>query len=227
MLKKGRRSRREVLPTFMIVLKMNSSCIQKIKRKHKRKFNCKVKKRRCRNRRRKRRVRPVFLNRPKRFRKILSFPITFPTAPCLDPVYPVNPVIPVNPVNPINPINPVKPCKNANDIVIEKECCGNVLIQGKQPEFLIWEADVDSQTTIAQISIFSDAASTDALNVDINGDELKRIIVLPGNTSNFIGQGVKSVRLSVQGNDFTYVEGKYVISTTLQLSAGSSSLNGQ
>ncbi|ANY69098.1 hypothetical protein BBD42_23395 [Paenibacillus sp. BIHB 4019] len=102
-----------------------------------------------------------------------------------------------------------------------------MLVQGKQPEFLIWEADVDSQTTIAQISVFSNATSTDALNIDINGEEQKRIVVLPGNTSNFIGQGVKSVKISVQGNDFTYVEGKYVISTTLQLPANTSTMNGQ
>ncbi len=216
-MKKGRCLKRKVFPSFSIVLKMKSSCMKKCKCKHKRKSHCKAQKRCCGKRGCKRRMYPVFLNHPKRCRRRHSFPIPFPAAPCCTPVTPVTPVIPVN---------PVKPCHKIKEIVIEKECCGNVLFQGKQPEFLIWEADVDSQTTIAQVSVFSNATSTDALNVDINGEEQKRIVVLPGNTSNFIGQDVKSVKVSVEGNDFTYVEGKYVISTTLQLPAKPPPMNG-
>ncbi|MZQ83065.1 hypothetical protein GQF01_13205 [Paenibacillus sp. 5J-6] len=109
------------------------------------------------------------------------------------------------------------PIKCAPNLVVDKECCGNILMQGQQPGFYIWETDVDSHITIAQISIFSSSSSTNALEVRIDGTESKILSVPPGSTINFIGQGTKSIFISVLATEMTYVEGKYVISTTLQV----------
>ncbi|MNQ78855.1 hypothetical protein D3C85_937770 [compost metagenome] len=102
---------------------------------------------------------------------------------------------------------------------INKECCGNILLQGNQPGFRIWEMDVDSRIEVAQISIFSNASSTQALEVDIETNEVdnKRLSIPPGSTINFIGQCVKAITVSSLGDEMGYVEGKYVISTTLQI----------
>ncbi|NOU68318.1 hypothetical protein GC096_30265 [Paenibacillus sp. LMG 31461] len=102
---------------------------------------------------------------------------------------------------------------------INKECCGNILLQGNQPGFRIWEIDVESKIEVAQISIFSSSSSTQAMEVDIethDGDN-KRLSVPPGSTINFIGQSVKAIAISSLGDEMSYVEGKYVISTTLQI----------
>ncbi|BFT70955.1 hypothetical protein PAENIP36_23970 [Paenibacillus sp. P36] len=95
------------------------------------------------------------------------------------------------------------------------------MIQGEQPGFYIWESDVDSNITIAQISIFSSSSSTQALEVKVDGTESKILSVPPGSTINFIGQGTKSIYISAQATEMTYVEGKYVISTTLQVQSES------
>ncbi|GKU79446.1 hypothetical protein L3i20_v238430 [Paenibacillus sp. L3-i20] len=63
--------------------------------------------------------------------------------------------------------------------------------------------------------------STEALEVLIKGDERRRLYVPPGSTTNYIGQGITSVKIPTQGNESTYIEGKYVISTTLQLQTNS------
>lgn len=79
--------------------------------------------------------------------------------------------------------------------------------------------DVDSKIEVAQISIYSSSSSTQALEVDIETDVVdnKRLSVPPGSTINFIGQSVKAITISSLGDEMGYVEGKYVISTTLQI----------
>lgn len=113
------------------------------------------------------------------------------------------------------------PTKCAPNLVVDKECCGNILMQGQQSGFYIWETDVDSNITIAQISIFSSSSSTQPLEVRVDGTESKILTVPPGSTINFIGQGTKSIFISVQATEMTYIEGKYVISTTLQVPSDS------
>ncbi|OPH47128.1 hypothetical protein BC351_11500 [Paenibacillus ferrarius] len=78
---------------------------------------------------------------------------------------------------------------------------------------------MDAAIAVAQLSIYCDSASTDALEVEIEGAEKKHLSVSPGNTNNFIGQGITSIRISSKEQAMTYVEGKYVVSTTLQLQA--------
>jgi hypothetical protein len=102
---------------------------------------------------------------------------------------------------------------------INKECCGNILLQGNQSGFRIWEIDVESKIEVAQISIYSSSSSTQAIEVDIETHDAdnKRLSVPPGSTVNFIGQGVKAIAISSLGDEMSYVEGKYAISTTLQI----------
>ncbi|WP_177245692.1 hypothetical protein [Paenibacillus sp. BC26] len=45
----------------------------------------------------------------------------------------------------------------------------------------------------------------------------KQMLVPPGSTVNYIGQSVTAVLVPAQGSESTYIEGKYVISTTLTL----------
>ncbi|MBH5317861.1 hypothetical protein I6N90_08605 [Paenibacillus sp. GSMTC-2017] len=91
------------------------------------------------------------------------------------------------------------------------------MLQSNQPAFTIWEIDVDSNITVAQVSFYLNSNSTEALEVLIKGEEKKRLYVPPGSTTNYIGQGIRSIKIPNQGNEQTYIEGKYVISTTLQL----------
>ncbi|WP_343223639.1 S-Ena type endospore appendage [Paenibacillus oenotherae] len=113
--------------------------------------------------------------------------------------------------------DPVDPAKKPGNRLVEKECCGNLLIQGKQPGFQIWGAAVELGNRVAQISVYSNPTSTDILEVEIEGTEKGHLYVPPGNTVNFLSQGIQSVKISVQGNEHTYVEGKYVVSITLDL----------
>jgi hypothetical protein len=53
--------------------------------------------------------------------------------------------------------------------------------------------------------------------VEIDGEQVKFMTVPPGNTTNFVGHGVKTVKVSAKGNEQTYIEGKYVITITMHL----------
>ncbi|WP_090573165.1 S-Ena type endospore appendage [Paenibacillus sp. OV219] len=112
------------------------------------------------------------------------------------------------------PIDPVKP---ANNIIIDKECCGSILIQGVQPDFHIWENDVIAMINLVQISITSSASSTQSLEVLIVGSEQKKMTVPPGSTINYIGQRIHAVIIPSQGDEFTYVEGRFAISISIKL----------
>ncbi|WP_144406969.1 S-Ena type endospore appendage [Paenibacillus sp. IHBB 10380] len=165
-----------------------------------------IKKKRSGNRERTRRFSPVFPCPPKPCHRQRSEPRRCTIPHC---------------------IHPADPAKHPSKFVVEKDCCGNILIQGKQLGFQIWEIDVESNINVAQISIYSNSMSTDALEVEIDGAERKYMYVPPGSTTNFIGQGIKSIKISSQGNELTYVEGRYVISTTFQLQANSALVNEQ
>ncbi|SDW61591.1 S-Ena type endospore appendage [Paenibacillus sp. CF384] len=115
----------------------------------------------------------------------------------------------------IHPPDPPK--KHKASYTFDKECCGSILLQGEQSEFQLWELDVLSTQTLTQISIFINDKSTQALEIDVVGITTKHMIVPPGSTVNYIGQSVTAVRVPSQGSDSTYIEGKYVISTTLTM----------
>ncbi|WP_256758287.1 S-Ena type endospore appendage [Cohnella sp. WQ 127256] len=116
------------------------------------------------------------------------------------------------------PVDPVTPVLQPQKLVVERECCGNILLEGNQPGFLIWESDVQSNVTVTQISVYCDSSSTDSLQLEIDGEEKRNMYVPVGNTANFIGQGVHTISISSKGNTtMSLVEGKYVITTTLQL----------
>ncbi|OAS14971.1 S-Ena type endospore appendage [Paenibacillus oryzisoli] len=172
------------------------------------------------------------VTRPKQKKRCYRQPTTRSThsvLPCSRSRYPTNKPKPEWNLNPKLIYNPmVRPCPPPKPphchplpppTTINKECCGNILLQGNQPGFRIWEMDVDSKIEVAQISIYSSASSTQALEVDIETDVVdnKRLSVPPGSTVNFIGQGVKAITISSLGDEMGYVEGKYVISTTLQI----------
>lgn len=171
-----------------------------------------VKKKRCENRRRRRKSRgfPALICPPKCCHRQRPEPGTCPIPHCIDPIHPVH---------------PIDPPKDPSSHAVEKECCGNILVQGKQHGFPIWETDVELNTTMVQVSIYSNPASTEDLKVAIDGEERKHFSVPPGNTTTFIGQGIKLITISSQGNEFTYVEGKYVISMTLHLHVKSAIVN--
>lgn len=94
-------------------------------------------------------------------------------------------------------------------------------------EIPIWEADAATNVVLVQISIYSNPTSSDLLEVEIDGLEKKHIYVMPGNTRNYIGKGIKSINVSAQGNEFTYVEGKYNISSTIELRTNPAPLDEQ
>ncbi|WP_326072542.1 S-Ena type endospore appendage [Paenibacillus alba] len=215
---------KNALLALKVIVVVKSSYVHKSKCK----LTCQKKKNRRKHRRRKRKCFPIFPCPPKCKHKkkpipkrcfipICTFPVT--PVPPVTPITPITPIVPVVPITPIVPVIPVDPPIPSPSIVVEKECCGNILIQGIQPPFLIWEADVDAAITVAQLSIYCDSSSTDALEVEIEGAEKKHLSVSPGNTNNYIGQGITSIRISSKEQTMTYVEGKYVISTTLQLQA--------
>ncbi|AZN42007.1 hypothetical protein [Paenibacillus albus] len=70
---------------------------------------------------------------------------------------------------------------------------------------------------LVQISITSSASSTQPLEVLIEGNEQKKLTVPPGSTINYIGQRVLAVIIPSQGNELTYVEGRYAISISIRL----------
>jgi len=114
----------------------------------------------------------------------------------------------------IDPVTPVLPQARGT---IEKECCGNLLIQGNQEGFRIWESDTDASRNVLTIAIYSSQSSTEAIPVEIVGSEQKRLEIPPGNTVTFIGHNIKSVSIPSTPNVHMYAEGKYVISATLPL----------
>ncbi|CAH1205193.1 hypothetical protein PAECIP111891_02705 [Paenibacillus allorhizoplanae] len=165
--------------------------------------------------------------------------ITHPVLPCSRSRYPTNKSKSEWNLNPkpnikliykpmVNPCPSLKhhhchpsppPTPPAPLTTINKDCCGNILLQGNQPGFRIWEIDVESKIEVAQISIYSSSSSTQAIEVDIETDyaDNKRLSIPPGSTINFIGQGVRAIDISSLRDEMAYVEGKYAISTTLQI----------
>lgn len=139
-----------------------------------------------------------------RMRNRVSYGI-YHTKP-LDPNAPKSSMSPSITVDPV--INVMPPSANR----VEKECCGNILIEGKLSGLQIWETDVDAASTIVQVSVYSNSSSTGELEIEITGDEKRRLNLPPGNTTHFLGQGIRSVSLYSRDNEHTYIEGKYVIS---------------
>lgn len=191
MLKRGKGGKKKLIVSLKIALKVKHACSLKMKRKRLGSLRTRCGKKRMP----KRRPSLILRGPPKHCRSQKTIPWVYPIkVPSIDP-----------------------PIKYASNLVVDKECCGNILIQGQQAGFYIWEMEVDSNITIAQISIFSSSSSTQELEVKVDGTESKILSVPPGSTINFIGQGTKSIYISVQATEMTYVEGKYVISTTLQI----------
>lgn len=226
MLKRRACSRKDALLALKIVLKVNSSCTQT----NKRKTQCKIKKNCSIKRRRRKRIFPVFPYPLQRCRSQQLIPRPCRTPHGMNPVNPHSPPCsfkPIDPVTPVDPIDPPDPVKPPSNIIVEKECCGNLLIQGVQPGFQIWQSDVESNLIVAQITIYCSPASTEAIEVEALGDERKHMYIPPGNTTNFVGQGIKLIKVLTQGNKHTYVEGKYNISTTIHLQPNPAVINEQ
>nr|WP_322348802.1 S-Ena type endospore appendage [Paenibacillus albus] len=171
----------------------------------------------CKRHPRKRRHRPVFPCPPKNHRRCVPVKEMRSISYCPPPQPPPSPPTPPPPLPPIIPVIPIDPVKPANNIIIDKECCGSILIQGVQPDFQIWENDVIAMINLVQISITSSASSTQPLEVLIEGNEQKKLTVPPGSTINYIGQRVLAVIIPSQGNELTYVEGRYAISISIRL----------
>lgn len=207
-LKKRICSRKDTIVALKIVLRINSSHHQKNKRKHK--IKCTARKKNSKKRRCKKVFYPVFPRPPKCHHRHRPMPCSCRVPHCVDPVCPIIPP---------KPCDPVDPPKPSSRLIIEKECCGNILIQGNQPAIQIWAAEVDTNITVVQVGIYCNSTSTDVLEVEIMGEENQHISIPPGNTSNFVGMGITSINVSSQDHHLTFVEGKFNISTTLHLQA--------
>lgn len=215
-LKKRACTKKDSIVALKIVLRINSSHHHKNKRKHKTKHKTKYKTKQCtarkrcsKKRRRKKVCYPVFPRPQKCYHRHRPILCSCRAPHC---VYPVCPIVPPIPCDPVDPPNPSR-------YIVEKECCGNILIQGNQPAIQIWSAEVDTNTTVVQIGIYCNTTSTDILEVEIRGKENEHISIPPGNTSNFVGVGITSVNVSSQDHHLTFVEGKFNISTTVHLHA--------
>jgi len=218
--------RKRTFKVSIFIVKIAPSCRIKNKRKKKckpKQICCRKRKkehsRRCCRRRRRRRS-PIFPLPARCLRKrVKPVPMLVPpheviyrSAPC--PVMPAPPNSPADPIDPVDPITPVIPPVRGT---IDKECCGNLLIQGNQAGFHIWESDANASRNVLTIAIYSSQSSTEAIPVEIEGAEQRRLDVPPGNTVTFIGHNIKSVSIPATPNVCMYAEGKYVISATLPL----------
>jgi len=201
MLKRRICSRKKSVFESMNVLMVKPSFIQI----NKQRVKCIIKKKCCKKRVRRKRCFPIFPRPPRRCHSRRPCPRPWPRPcpipPCVDPI--------------------------SRNTIVEKECCGNLLIQGNQTEFPIWENDGGSNIKVVQITIYSSPTSTDPLDVEIVGTDTKQMHVPPGNTINYIGHDIKSVKVSAAGNEFKYVEGKFVISTTIELHHHTTTVNEQ
>ncbi|RXZ78682.1 hypothetical protein EBB07_25970 [Paenibacillaceae bacterium] len=134
-----------------------------------------------------------------------------------DPAYSTGRAFPAVPAVPADPPIPADPGNPSTGRTVEKDCCGNLLIQGIQPAFQIWETDVEAITNVLQVTIYSSPSSTDTFEVEFDSADKRSMTVLPGNTTTFISQGINAVKVSSRGNALTYIEGKFAISATLTL----------
>jgi len=218
--------RKKTFKVSIFIVKIAPSCRIKNKRKKKCKPKltyCRKRKKersRCCCRRRRRRRSPIFPLPARCVRKrvkpapMLQETIYRSVPIPLTPAPPNNSVNPIDPRDPIDPVTPVIPPVRGT---LDKECCGNLLIQGNQAGFNIWEGDADASRNVLTIAIYSSQSSTEAIPVEIEGAEQRRLDIPPGNTVTFIGHNIKSVSIPSTPNVYMYAEGKYVISATLPL----------
>lgn len=143
---------------------------------------------------------------------------SLPPAPavCCIPVDPPA-VVPINPpvVTPVDP--PELPRTNPIQFV-EKDCCGNFLIQEDQIKPIqLWAVGESIQVDLAQISIFNSSSSTGFLEVEITGAEPMNLQVYPGNTATFTGQNIRSIEIAARATSPVYIEGKYSVLSTFRV----------
>ncbi|WP_129690961.1 S-Ena type endospore appendage [Gottfriedia acidiceleris] len=129
----------------------------------------------------------------------ITLPVSSPT-----PLPPVPPPTPPTSPTPIPTPTKCDPC-------IPIDLCGNILIQDNfEKPVELWSLG-GNLTAIAPISVYNSESSTGAITIEVNSNICHIITVLPGNTSSYTSQYIKSVTILQSSQSPIYLEGKYCI----------------
>ncbi|MGG2027870.1 S-Ena type endospore appendage [Gottfriedia sp. S16(2024)] len=129
----------------------------------------------------------------------IKLPVSSPTL-----LPPVPPPTPPTPPTPIQTTTKCDPC-------IPIDLCGNILIQDNlEKPVEIWSLG-ENVTAYATISVYNSESSTGPISIEVNSNNCHIITVLPGNTSSYTSQNIKSVTILQSGQTPIYLEGKYCI----------------
>ncbi|PGM53299.1 S-Ena type endospore appendage [Bacillus sp. AFS053548] len=126
---------------------------------------------------------------------------------------PVSPPTPLPPLPPPAPPTPPKPIPTPTkcDPCIPIDLCGNILIQDNlEKPVELWSLG-GGLTALATISVYNNEASTGPIKIEVCSNICHIITVLPGNTSSYTSQHIKSVTILQSGQTPIYLEGKYCI----------------
>jgi len=133
-------------------------------------------------------------------------PVDPPVPQPVDPPVPqpVDPPVP-QPVDPPVP-QPFNPAFNTS-------CCGNILITGSAPSVLFWERDASLPAAVVQATVYAPPDNAAPLRLLIESDGRLELDVAPGNTVNYLGQGIRRLLATVpDAGPSTYAEGRYAVS---------------
>ncbi|MFF3022469.1 S-Ena type endospore appendage [Gottfriedia sp. NPDC057948] len=126
------------------------------------------------------------------------------------PVSSPTPLPPVPPPTPPTPPTPI-PTPTKCDLCIPIDLCGNILIQDNLVKPIeLWSLG-GNLTALATISVYNSEGSTGPITIEVNSNICHIITVLPGNTSSYTSQYIKSVTILQSGHSPIYLEGKYCI----------------
>ncbi|XZF74240.1 S-Ena type endospore appendage [Bacillus sp. AL-1R] len=117
----------------------------------------------------------------------------------------------LRPVPPPTPPTPPVPIPTKCDSCIPIDLCGNILIQNNYEKPVeLWSIG-GNLAALATISVYNSEGSTGPITIEVNSDINHIITVLPGNTSSYTSQFIKSVSILQIGQSEIYLEGKYCI----------------
>jgi len=143
--------------------------------------------------------RPIFVPKAKSWND--------PPAP--NPLSPVRP-LPVDPPVP-QPVDP--PVPQPFNPAFNTSCCGNILITGSAPSVLFWERDASLPAAVVQATVYAPPDNAAPLRLLIESDGRLELDVAPGNTVNYLGQGIRRLLATVpDAGPSTYAEGRYAVS---------------